>query len=175
MYRKWGLGPPYVMRSNKNDHSKNLEYSLFRISAVAATGGPGGPWPPHFLLRWNLRMCILLFFVSMYLWIFVHNLRYKGLLLGVSKALWDAQFYLSSKHSGADFKFYRISGPPTQILAPRPLYLEVYEKWFHVQLTNFHNTAIAFSLRKNSHRWFHWLKEPLFTQLHSRIKNYCRS
>ena len=84
-------------------------------------GGAGGALAPHFLLRWNLRMCILLFFVSMYLWIFVHNLRYKGLLLGVSKALWDAQFYLSSKHSGADFKFYRISGPPTQILAPRPL------------------------------------------------------
>ena len=98
--------------------------SLMNYSAVAATGGPGGPWPPHFLLRWNLRICILLFFVSMYLWIFVHNLRYKGLFLGVSKALWDAQFYLSSKHSGADLKFYRISGPPTQILAPRPLVLE---------------------------------------------------
>ena len=44
--------------------------------------------------------------------------------MGVSKALWDAQFYLSSKHSGADFKFYRISGPPTQILVPRPLYFD---------------------------------------------------
>ena len=25
--------------------------SILPLTAVAATGGPGGPWPPHFLLR----------------------------------------------------------------------------------------------------------------------------
>ena len=98
-----------------------IPYPYFYLHSGRGDGGAGGALAPHFLLRRNLCICILLFFVSMYLYIFVHNLRYKGLFLGVSKALWDAQFYLSSKHSVADLQFYRISGPPTQILEPRPL------------------------------------------------------
>ena len=30
---------------------KSAKQHRSNIAAVAATGGPGGPWPPHFLLR----------------------------------------------------------------------------------------------------------------------------
>ena len=61
-------------------------------------------------------------------------------------------------------------------------YVEIYEKWFHVQFNNPHSTAMAFNLfleRRPTEKFQPMISvargTPLFTQLHRKMKNYCRS